>query len=970
MLMAVLLAFSIACNDNSGSGNGDDDDDSTTSTPTTETTDYQLIKNGDFEFGTDEDTAYPYSSSINWARSLYSDVTSAPSSTGTSGIIDTAEFDDLDVKNKPSVNPKTPGDLGLVTSEYDYEDEDKQSKPQADGTKILMINNKKNGEGTAQYYKASSSISVAAGEYAKLSFWINTLDLKSLYTSTPGAHIKLTSTTGSTTYEEFLINDVNTNGEWAKFELYFEGSEVSGTNLNLTFGLGRGNGIDHNEFVEGFVFFDNVHFEKIDGATYNAVTNADNVIADPNNISAVSLAGVTFSDNEAQSGDKFTVYKTKINYNVLTANERIDGTGNEELKFSATNVASDYNNANKIGTNLADASQVITDAIGENKLGFTNFIYMDLAVPSSATYQTKTYELAKESYDLVTFFVKSESAHPNSDKLKVKVVNEDNDDAELFASIDTTDVESERYGDWVMYRAFINNPTSDSTTYSIKFVYGYDGEWSDAFALQKGFAVIADLKVSFSDEDSYNLSTAGDTLVKTQIYGKYASFGTDSETTSSDVYAVTVDKTQSFSVKERPATNVTGYSFKSTKDTTEYGIVNSKYHANYNFTSTVTKEAFESLKVSSNKHAQALVLDNKEAAYSRFVSEVKTVSANSSSKVIVKVAAFDGAKATVSIVDSALSGGKYKVTHFITGETDTGVALSSEVTSSSYKKSGWTYVYFYITAGNEDIQFRVEISNGTEAEASVGTVFTEGATVTSIDASMIGVEKTALSSDFKVLGAGYEFDAPKTHTRANSIEKYTGADGETLERTITYQPKEVYFGNAYAKFVDYSTIHADDVIDNTTTSDSTTEDTETEEDEGYTLSTDVALQVSSIIIAVVLIVVILVILIRNGIKKRNKRKQKTASYYEEKSGFDRNTREKTLKKIAEKKAKAVEVELSDDDGEYDYTLTEVEDEESETVEEVIEETTEETAEEESVEATEEVVEQTTEENSENGEKAE
>ena len=966
--MAIMLAFSVACS-TEDTGTDEDDDSSTETTDTI--TDYQLIKNGDFEFGTDEDTAFPYSSSINWSRSLYSDVTSAPSSNGTSGIIDTTdeEFNDLDTKNKPSVNPSNPGSLGLVASEYDYEDEDLQVKPQVDGTKILMLNNKKNGEGTAQYYRASSSISVGTGEYAKLSFWVNTLDLKSLYTSTPGLHIRLSSTTGSTSYEEFVIEGIDTKGEWAKFEVYIEGSEVSSTTLNLTFGLGRGNGVDHNEFVEGFAFFDNVHVEMVEKKDFPASSSADKYIENPNSIESVSLAGTTYIDNATTDEVKFTTYKVQLNYNVLPTTTRIDGTQSASIKYSdvivkENGVAYDYSAGNYIGTDIATASDNVKAIVGTNN--FDNIVYMDFANPSSATYQTQTYTLASESYNLVSFLVRTESNNPNSNKLKIKVVNEDNDDAEIFASIDTTDLESARYGEWIMYRAFINNPTGEETSYSIKFIYGFDGEWDDVHALQQGYAIIANLNVYSTDEDFYSLSTVSDYLVKHQVYGKYKSFGTETDVPSNDSYVLVVDKTQEFSVKEKPATNVSGYTFYTGKPATStYGIVNSKYHDGgkaygttnkFEFAQEISAADFDNLKSGTNKNAQVIVLDNKEADYSRFVTEVKTVSANTSSKVVVKVRAFGTATATVSLVESTFSNGKYNKLNFITSDTDTGVTLSSEVTANSYKKGGWTYVYFYVTAGNEDIEYRVEVSNGTADNLSVGSVFTEGVTATSIDASLISTDKRALEKDFMSLDASYEF-ATKTHKRAPTTVLYT-ENGEDKEKTITYDVKEVYAGNNFVKFVDYSTIDADDVIDQTTDEEESTEDTT--EEEGYTLNTDATLQITSIVIALVLIAVILVIIIRNIVSKRRKRKQKTASYYEETSGFDRNSREKTLRKIAEKKAKLQEVELSDDEEEYDYTITEVmeDDTDATTVEEVVEDTTEEVVEE-STETCEEIIENAT-----------
>jgi len=191
LLMAIMLAFSVACSDGNSSSNDDDDDSSTTTESTI--TDYQSIKNGDFEFGTEDATSFPYSSSINWTRNLYSDVTSAPSSSATSGIIDTEKeaFDKIKQKIKLNENPSTPYEFGFVADEYDYEDKDKQVNPQVKGTKILMINNNKNDEGTAQYFRASSSISVPAGEYHLLSFWVKTVDLKSMYSNFAGAQMSL-----------------------------------------------------------------------------------------------------------------------------------------------------------------------------------------------------------------------------------------------------------------------------------------------------------------------------------------------------------------------------------------------------------------------------------------------------------------------------------------------------------------------------------------------------------------------------------------------------------------------------------------------------------------------------------------------------------------------------------------------------------------------------------------------------------
>lgn len=940
-LLAVMLVFSVACNKDVPPTTNDNDDSTSTETTDDKILDYQSIKNGDFEFGTDEKTSYPASTPSNWSNNNL-----GPSTTGASGVIDTKDtaYDKIKDSQKLPANPYTPYAYGLVKSEYDYEDEDKRVNPQADGSKILMINNIKdnNGEGAARYYKASSSISLPVAEYAVLSFWVKTVDLYSIYTSTPGAYVRLTSSTGSNTYDEIVLKDIDTKGEWAKFEIYFEGSELASSTIGFNFGLGRGNKVDHNEYVEGYAFLDNVNVKALEKDEFPTdFADFKFTIANPNEIEEESFAGVEYLANGTANDDvkgEFTTYKAFVNYNgavAPTANVTKDVIDN----------AIKYNENGKAGYDYATGNTItaVTEEVDGVK---TNSINMNFANYSSATFTTDNYELAKESYNLVSFLVKTESKNATADKLKVQVVNGEKE-VDLFTNIDTTGLESARYGDYIMYRAFINNPTPDATNYSIKITYGYDKVWQTAFALQQGFVDIKDFKVEEVGEDYYKLASANQYIVKQQIYGNYLSFGEESETPNDDIYAVIVDKTQAFSVKEKPATNVSGYTFKTTDaKNTNYGIVNSEYykgenhygeyiedenggHYTHDFASNVT--GFDKLNATGNDHAQVLVLDNKTKTYSRFISTVNTVTAGSTSKVIVKVKAYEEAEAKVSIVDASIVSNDYAVKNFELNNEK--FELSSKVTSSSYVKGGWTYVYFYITAGNEDIEFRVQISNGTATTPSIGTVFTEGAVVTSLEPELISTEKRALSTDF-----GGTF-VSKTHTRAPSTVKTTNENGEVVETTQYYQPTEVYFANDYAKFVNYSTLFASDVIDNTVSTETPeTPETEQAPEQGYTLSPNVALQVSSIIIAIILIIVILVILIRQMVKKRNRRKEKSASYYEEKSGFDRNTREKTLKKIAEKKAKeskkVIDVELSDDDDEYDYSLTEIMDEDVEEDEEL------------------------------------
>ena len=945
MLMAVMLAFSVACN---GSSSNDDEDSSDDSSTTTTYTDYQTIKNGDFEFGTEKVTNFPYSSSINWSRNLESNVTTAPSSTATSGIIDTkAEvFDKMESKNKPSVNPGTPNSKGLLTEDeqkaYDYEDKEKRVNANVTGTKILMINNKKNGEGTAQYYRATSTISVAANKYVLLSFWMKTFELKSMYNDTPGAYVKL----NGSSFDDFRIDGINTNGEWVKFEFAIAGSELNSTTLNLTFGVGKGNGTDHNEFVEGYAFYDNVNVKTIERVDY------DGYVADKE-ISSINFANESvelpsqYLDNEADETplDNFTFIKTKLSFD----NEpTLTNIVNEGIEFKTGDYDYTHGGLNKIGYGSIDEVKANAPERVKNALSdaFSNYVYFDFVNESSASYTTGEYSIEGTSFDYITFYARVKAGNINSDSLKVEVLDNNNEndtfDGALFTNIETSKVEESRYGDYVRYQIFINNPTDIATKYQLKFTFGNDGEWKDAFALQTGYAIIADIQIAAKvDEDMYSSATTNNYIAKKQIYGEYLSYEDSVDDTASDNYSITIDKSQTFTIKEAPAKNISGYAYRSTKEDTIYGIINSKYYDEENnkygsstsFTSKL--EGFSDLKVTTNSYAQLLVLDNKTAGYSRYVSPIKTITKNTINQVIVKVKAYGSAVAQVSLVSTNIDDKmNYEVKEL--KADDFTASLTSTVTKDSYTKGGWTYVYFYVEAGDEDFEYRVEISNGTKDIESQGVIVTEGYTATTVTSSTVSAHKAAMELNFKALGDSYNFDR-KEHTRAPATVQKTDENHETIETTRYFEPTEVYFGNPYAKFVSFSTTMVEEIIDETGDHSDHDHETEDNSDDEYVVNPNAALQISSIVIALVLIGVIITILVRNALKKRQRRKETTAMYYEETSGFNRDTREKALKKIAEKKAK---IELASDDEEYDYDAAE-QIEEVEVIEEAQEESTEE-----------------------------
>ncbi|MCD8200815.1 MAG: hypothetical protein LUD47_01910, partial [Clostridia bacterium] len=142
---------------------------------------------------------------------------------------------------------------------------------------VLMIHNYlKNGNGTSQYYGASTTITLEANTAAKISVWVKTSDLY-YHGYTPvkqnrGAYISVTQSVGSTSLDNFKINSINTekinpkpteedenqeweNNGWVKYTVYVQACDYAETTVSINLGLG---GTENGGVCEGYAFFDDV----------------------------------------------------------------------------------------------------------------------------------------------------------------------------------------------------------------------------------------------------------------------------------------------------------------------------------------------------------------------------------------------------------------------------------------------------------------------------------------------------------------------------------------------------------------------------------------------------------------------------------------------------------------------------------------------------------------------------------------
>ncbi len=971
VLLAVCMLFATACKEDDSSSNDDSSNSSSsTTTDTTESvTDYQLLSNGDFEFYTTDTTVYPYSSSIKWTRSTDANKSTAPASTGTSGIIDTEDsaYAKLDSKHKSSINPKTPYAYDLITNNYDKDDEKKRLNVQADGTKVLMIHNvvsSNPGGGTAQYFTSASTLNLTQNAYAKISVWINTVDLKSkqLNEGEYGAYVKIISTVNSVEYEDVMIKNIDTKGEWNLFECYVQGSEFSSTTFDIVFGLGEGNGTVHTNYVEGFAYFDNASYTVYNKKEFDALEKEDVINPldipqyNPDNKSYIDKdykltlsVGNTFDDTKKNADGRYVSNKILLSYasnegltllplanqSNFAFNKHVLENGSitwEDKNYIGNDTVTNVKANANIPQKAKDALNGIETDLGTGEHNLTYFVF-DNEAGGTATYTTDTFTLGEDKIDNTsnkayvryTFYAKVNVYNDSIDQFKVEVIDLDattkaTKTKVAFSSFNTELVKEGNYGTWVKYDLFLSNTTDKAIDYQLKFTFGYDGETKLSqvyLGLTKGYAFIADLKTATVSEDDYTAITSAGNPMKINLLGVYSQYteSSESEETTNTNYQISIDHSQQTEIVTKPITNLGSNYIVNATTNTKFGVINSKYAENYGDnlygTNVASGKTFlQGLQTDNNDNPlQLLALNNLTDTTSSYQLYRKTANANSITKITATVAVDGSNSAYLKIL--VREGNEYKVMT-IKGDNDASFALETNVNSGDFTKLDKKFIdlTIYLQTGNKDVDYRVEVGNIGQGMVYISKILSDASDSTGFE------NKDSVNEDFTSIDTAYAF-AKMEYTRATSIVTYTDENGNDATKERTYSPTVICQGNKMLKYASLATIDVENEIDErkkVETEDSDIDEIAPEEQEGTFVPTkNIGLEIVTIIISVVLLGVMITVFIRTSFKNKKRKIDTKKSYY------DRDARDKAISAINDKKRK---IDVSDDDSEYDYTLAE------------------------------------------------
>lgn len=927
--MVICLTFCVACggdSDGSSSSSGKDDSDATVTV-----TDYQSIKNGDFEFGTSkEDVTYPVYTGINWTR--YRDnsyPTSAVSSTKNSGIIDTedeaykkiAESNNFPKDGGDNYwNPKTPQSYGLGGDRYVYDEETFQDNPNEDklctkGSKILMIHNVTSvaGRGTAQKFVSSSSLTSETG-YGKISVWVMTKDLKSIQQDQPyGAYISVNNTLSSTR-SPFLLKNIDTKGVWAEYVIYLKTSDYAKSSFTVTVGLGFGSDTYKAEYVEGFAYFDDIHYEEMDKEAFETETadvEANNNYAlftqDGNEVEAealkVSQEGQTYVEN-AQNVATTVKYVYSHLMEATAFTSEFNGDYNKVYQHDpdayANGATAGYKAYSEVNING------VTNPYGENEK--TAFIKLDSH--SSYTLTSGTFAIANGEYKQFNFLtnVNVEVAGQPGAKIEVEEVS-DASASEVYGTVSVaTDYNTYSAEDnanvWKKVSVFVKNDLGTTRYIRFKLTLGTTDNVFDAaeYHLTRGYALFTGFTERSLPEKEYNIVSSQADYKSTITLGYEYPNGPSDDEDDEDDFAFTATGSTKYDLETKPATGVSGYTGVIGNhtmvggDKNEYtaqsvisGIVSGKYVSNYDSLTDEEKQAVLDL---SDGNIQPLIIKNTAMNSYGYLGTQLTFAANTTNLVTVQVKVLGDAQAYVYLAnaDPLSYFGVLQV-----ADKPMEVAINSSARPDDAGK--WVTVNFLVTTGDEEITYRVELWNGSRDGnvQSQGTVLFNN--VTTSESANATELKAKLDADFVASDADLE---TKTYTRAPSTVTYTDADGKEVTYERTYEPTVAY--TKYLKgssiIASYEAIHAPTTIDETTaTDDDGSSDDSSSTEEVNPEAANWGLQLASIIIAAVLVIVLIVVVIRIVVKK-NKKVEVAANNY-----YNRNSREQAQAIINANKAK-------------------------------------------------------------------
>ena len=834
----------------------------------------------------------------------------------------------------------------------------------ATDNKIYMLNNYKTsdlGFGSIQTLTSASEVTLNAGEYAKITVSVKTVNLNTAntiigYGEEIGANIRVKNSFNSNAQAPFgiynIVTDPSVNNGWAEYSFYIKADAVYTTKFTVELGLGY-----DNYYAEGTVYFDDVRVEILEDKDVSALTfNEKTLIYNDLENDTLKIKAPTYNSS------------TNYLYNMSLDMTNIPNAtvGNFD---NATHSFTEYKGG-LVNGNPTGAAQVSVTAqtdLEDVPYGLTDGIKVEIKEnPASYSIKLENFEVNSENYVAITFFVKNQLSKLYSTDITINVLDIfGTDRVERPAIAKLSDVSD----DWAKLTVLIKNNfdrvayDTVSRYFDLEIVIGPDTEQDLIDSYARGTVYITNPIITTGVSYQYEDDTAKENNEQTPNYdyyallvgtasgstALYAGAGADYKADEADatVYNIFVAPSDIGAILNRPATpmNYTGVesghyyiggdeSVVDINTNTNSGIINSKYLNNY------SSEIVNALDYTEEDTIQPLMITPTSAGKSYgFVGQNYTIAANSKAKISVEIKVAGGADAYVYLVDTSSS--SKSVMKFDAFEVNTNVGNNANLTDTNIdakdlffnitEDTDWITLEFYIGTGNTAKEFRLEFWNGSRADTTStdnsGYIFINNITA---ETSSGFDEPTRWENSFTLPGTPL-YDNANALILSNSLIAH---QRELTAREIEYNNDTTKEGDNVKYYPKYIWGQTDkliyaiyDTLDPTYTDPYDNEPVDTETKEESLLETDPAtfwLSFSSILLGVALLLAIVMLFVKNIRRRRKANASDAKSHYTIKS---RISKQKPEKKSKTKKQVIVEEELEEAD------LETVEDIEEEIVEE-------------------------------------
>ncbi len=810
----------------------------------------------------------------------------------------------------------------------------------ATDNKVYMLNNYLSSDlsvGCEQTLTSAKTITIPAGEYAKISVFVKTENLnlstsESGYGKSIGANIRIKNSFNNISQSDFGIFNI-TDTEWTEYTLYLKADSVFETKFSLVLGLGY-----NDYYAEGTAYFDDITVELLDKEEYLEEINNDSSLVQKytleykkNDNTALQIEAKDYLDT------KYYLYDVSLD---LT-----DAGDNFTDVISFSNQSSNYyftqykdNNKNGNPKNLPKNEVFEYDLesgdFSDVAYGIDEGLKIQLKQPASVSVKLdnegSNFTLQGESYTSITFFMKNKLNKLYAKDIVINVQDIYGGKTEERAAVATI---SELSDEWVKYNVVVKNNFDEElyTTpreFYLEVVIGPDSyqESIDKYALGTVYIsnpIVATGKTyQYEDDDSkvetpnytfYSLFTSnptGEIALYTGNKNDYAG-----EPDESEVYNMNVASSDIGTIITKPATpkGYTGidaqhyYITGNIQDSVlvnqnkNSGLINSKYvysqdNGNYIWSESVRNALNHNDDENSVQPLMITPLKNGTDNYSYgYIGEKQSIYANSYGYVSVTLKVVD-ATAYIYLVDvSQKEKDVLKFDEFTVNtsrgqfnnlnETIAEKSLFFAVTPDMMGEDEWLTVEFYIGTGDTQKDFRVEMWNGersnTNPLTSNGYVFVKSVNIETDSAfeepKRLDDALSGTGTPLSNMVGQFENGNLLTYVRQlTDIEKAYNKDKNKQGANISYEPTYVWAQTDTMIYAIYNT------IDPTEYDPYDFEPVEDETEEESLINRDPAtfwMSFSSILLAVALAVAIAMLIIKNIIRKRKAAKIDAKSHY-------------------------------------------------------------------------------------------